>query len=74
MAAVDGAAVPLLPAKQPLYVRSRGLYLGLLTGINLLNYLDRYTIAGVLPLLQDHTKSGFRCFALYYLCNENNED
>ena len=28
-------------------------------GINLLNYIDRYTIAGIAPLIQNKTTSGF---------------
>eukprot|EP00730_Choanoeca_flexa_P019077 TRINITY_DN9304_c0_g1_i1.p2 TRINITY_DN9304_c0_g1~~TRINITY_DN9304_c0_g1_i1.p2 ORF type:complete len:182 (+),score=12.15 TRINITY_DN9304_c0_g1_i1:277-822(+) len=39
--------------------KRRTLVLCLLIGINLLNYLDRYTVSGVLPELKDHTKSGF---------------
>ncbi|EDQ86657.1 uncharacterized protein MONBRDRAFT_33732 [Monosiga brevicollis MX1] len=39
--------------------RQRTLTLLLLVGINLLNYLDRYTVSGVLPELKDKTKSGF---------------
>lgn len=35
------------------------LTLVILIGINLLNYIDRYTISGILPLLQDKKDSGF---------------
>ncbi len=35
-----------------LSVRTAWMMLAVLTGINLLNYLDRYVIAGVLPLVQ----------------------
>jgi predicted MFS family arabinose efflux permease len=34
--------------------RRAALTLGVLTAINLLNYLDRYVLAGMLPLVQEH--------------------
>lgn len=42
---------------QPLF-RRRWLTVSLLVGINLLNYLDRYTISGILPDLKDKGTSG----------------
>ena len=38
--------------------KKRRLSLILLVCINLLNYADRFTLSGVLPVLGDHTKSG----------------
>eukprot|EP00051_Salpingoeca_urceolata_P028363 m.486462 g.486462 ORF g.486462 m.486462 type:complete len:488 (+) comp24415_c0_seq1:34-1497(+) len=50
--------LPLLTHGKPPQRRA-GLIMGILVAINLLNYIDRWTISGVLPLLQDEKKNGF---------------
>ncbi|HLL53675.1 MAG TPA: MFS transporter, partial [Myxococcaceae bacterium] len=47
-------ASPTAAATAPVLTRSRALYgLGILTLINLFNYLDRYLIAGMLPSVSE---------------------
>ena len=51
------ATDPAVPAPAPPQVRTAlpgaGYALGVLTFINVINYLDRYLIAGILPRIED---------------------